>query len=524
MNLSLSIIQRFLIPALLCLSSTALATVPVADVPNPANTNGSLLAIWTQFVSAPPSPSGIPAIEARFILMGQNANCQAVTVTGIKNGASAKSRGTLQGSFRQQIPGSNPPAYKRGAAYSVTVCSAALADTAKQVSLTDSSGNPLTVYPDNLPATLPGPARLGYADGSGETISAVIMGDSGCRGKTGSFGSRYYQDCSLTDASSDKPYSWPYKAFADQASTLEPDLVFHTGDYHYFWEDDSFWTGSDGQDRFEYWLQEMLIPTQSLLRTAPWVFSRGNHERCTPASWFGDGWHTMFGPTNATCTNPVIPAWYIDVAPGDGNTPPYRFIMIDTSNTQLVGNGFTDAAQQSKAAIDGSSWITHYPPLKLVYYSSAPHFGDKYVLKAINDALSSACTDPSCRPEATFTGHQHLYQQLELNDNNGDLLTKVIIVGHSGTALDQSKLPVGEAQGRFRDSVICQQTIPIETFGETGVSSTIKSANRHGFLLLKRGTGISNDTGLGWQQQTFWAGATPPNFATLTNGSCLNPD
>jgi len=499
-----------------------LAKVPVANVPNPPKTSGSLLALWTQFVVGNHPTASSPALEVRFVLMGKKAQCDGVIVQGIASGKKVLTRGMLQGSFRKQVSQSDnsnasATAYQRGSPYWVQVCSAPLDPSATKVTLTRDQ-SVLEVYPDNAAAIVPGPARLGHADGTGKTISAVVLGDSGCRGKTGPKGSRYYQDCNLTGIARDEAFSWPFKSLADKAVSLNPDLVLHVGDYHYFWEDDDFWTGENGRDRFEYWLQEFLLPAQNLLRSAPWALSRGNHERCNPASWFGDGWHTMFAPSQSNCQNPVVASWYLDVAPGNGKTKPYRFVMVDTSNTGLLGQVFNQAVALAPSTGGPMSWVTHYPPLKLVYYSNKAHYGNGSVMNAVNTAMQQ-CGPGNCQLEAVFAGHQHLYQKLSLsNGESGDLLPSVIIAGNGGTALDQTGLPVGQSSGEFKESVICTQQMVPQAFAVSNISATIKSANRHGLIKLTRGPNNQGD--LGWTEEQYWVGSTAPKFSVSAH-SCL---
>ena len=119
----------------------------------------------------------------------------------------------------------------------------------------------------------------------------VIIGDTGCRLETGD-----------PPQSCNDPQAWPFEKVARTAASLEPDLVIHVGDYLYREdacpEGDTGCEGSPFGDNFATWDADFFRPADSLLRNAPWVFSRGNHEECSRA---GPGWFNFLDP------NPPFP-------------------------------------------------------------------------------------------------------------------------------------------------------------------------------------------------------------------------
>jgi len=127
----------------------------------------------------------------------------------------------------------------------------------------------------------------------------VVIGDTGCRihGVTA-------QDCN-------HPQGWPFARVAALAAARHPDLVIHVGDY--FYREGpcpmgrSGCAGSPHGDRFDTWRTDLFDPATPLLRQAPVVFVRGNHEDCRRG---GNGWSRMLdaAPWQEACpeTDPAF--------------------------------------------------------------------------------------------------------------------------------------------------------------------------------------------------------------------------
>jgi len=147
----------------------------------------------------------------------------------------------------------------------------------------------------------------------------VILGDSGCRLK-----GIYFQDCR------DPVKGWPFARVAGLAAAQKPDLVIHVGDYYYRETPCpplvSGCAGSPYGDKWPTWKAEVFDPAAGLLKAAPWVFARGNHEDCQRG---GKGWFRLLdadpkvqtcpGGHSATFTVPIGGARLavIDTADGD---------------------------------------------------------------------------------------------------------------------------------------------------------------------------------------------------------------
>jgi hypothetical protein len=349
------------------LALPALAQVPPADIPPLPKASGPatpLLAAWTQFVGDPNQETGATKIiQARFVVLGDRANCDGVIVEG--RGPTAA---TVPAKLRGHLHGVDPAA---GGKFTVTVCVASLPETWTVVHLKNTDAELLKVYPAGKDATLPGPAALSDR----AALSGVVMADTGCRGKFTGGGARFYQDCRK---------DWPFPKIVADAANDDPAFVLHAGDYHYFFENEAgFWSRDDGRDRFEYWLQEFLVPAQPLLMKAPWVLARGNHERCRDHRWFGEGWHLLFSnvslegtdaagkpvalrpcyDTDPTGNNWVAPSWAFDlVSRTSPATPPWRIVVIDSSQPSAAGRGFARARGLNLAAGRDAFWLSHYPP------------------------------------------------------------------------------------------------------------------------------------------------------------------
>ena len=154
--------------------------------------------------------------------------------------------------------------------YTLTLCQLMLPQGARKVSL----GGTLLPLPKGPPQRI------------------LVFGDTGCRVKEG-----------LVQACND-PRGWPFAQVVRRAAAHHPDLVIHVGDYYYRESPcppgERQCAGSPFGDNWATWRAEFFAPAQPLLKTAPWVFARGNHEACERG---GRGWFRLLdaGPTPRTC-------------------------------------------------------------------------------------------------------------------------------------------------------------------------------------------------------------------------------
>jgi hypothetical protein len=130
---------------------------------------------------------------------------------------------------------------------------------------------------------------------------------------------------------------WPFRQIAEAAARLKPELVIHVGDYHYLESPCSdppkCGTGEYG-DVWRTWEREFFEPATPLLRIAPWIMLRGNHEDClrAGAGWFFLLWPQTGGPPATGCNE---------------NSEPYyvRFdnVAVAVLDTAHAGDGFRRA-------------------------------------------------------------------------------------------------------------------------------------------------------------------------------------
>lgn len=128
--------------------------------------------------------------------------------------------------------------------------------------------------------------RLVHAAALGERIfpltprdaqNILLIGDTGCRLKHGI----PIQHCENAE-------DWPFAQIATALAGVEADLAIHLGDYHYREMEcpDPALCGSVYGDNWPSWEADFFRPAQVMLSAHPFVFLRGNHEKCT-RGWMG---------------------------------------------------------------------------------------------------------------------------------------------------------------------------------------------------------------------------------------------
>ncbi|MGZ3241616.1 MAG: metallophosphoesterase, partial [Burkholderiaceae bacterium] len=115
----------------------------------------------------------------------------------------------------------------------------------------------------------------------------VIIGDTGCRLKKSDAA---YQACNDGNL-------YPFAKVATAAAHWKPDLVVHVGDFHYRENacaiGNAGCAGSPWGYGWDAWQADFFKPAAALLKAAPWVMVRGNHESCARA---GQGWWRLLDP------------------------------------------------------------------------------------------------------------------------------------------------------------------------------------------------------------------------------------
>lgn len=546
--------------------AVAQQSVPQAPIPDPDLSAISVMSMWSQLVDGgapktlPTKNTGdmVPKMEMRFVLALPPSVTPAtachdtqISITGQKSGAKVAYRGTLAGNLKTPVNGHKT--------YNVAICATEMDPSAQTVSIL-LNGKPAMLYNGGrkraaVQASMSGPAKFGRRTANGKGLRIAFVADTGCRGMVAGEKARMQQDCASLPVKNDAQGKWAFPVVAQQIADSAPDLVIHGGDYHYFyeeWQFDDFWRGT-GINRFEYWMFEFLNPAQPMLLESPVAFARGNHELCK-TTWFGNGFFELFGPRidpNASAAegnalNPcnlnrsappearanVSQTWWFDVAPhNDTSVKPFRFYMIDSGNDQtaLSNDVFAPGVQAERDKI----WITHIPPTMMLHYGGRNHYADSSVMQAVTNALGSVpgCSNLSCWPRAIFTGHQHLYQKVQLSASStiipGTTATEVHIAGHGGTAWDTGgPKPRHGARAhitrchrwlRGQTSAIAKKERQ-EVFGAIDMNAQFTTASRHGFLLLDRTAGTNATAG--WDITAEWTPGDPDMSWVGKNGSC----
>jgi hypothetical protein len=274
----------------------------------------------------------------------------------------------------------------------------------------------------------------------------VVIGDTGCRLQKSSAS---YQACNDGAA-------YPFATVAAQAAAWRPDLVIHVGDYHYREnacpDGDAGCAGSPWGYGWDAWNADFFAPGAALLRAAPWIMARGNHESCPRG---GQGYWRFLDP------RPLLAGRDCNADADDavGNySDPYavtigqstQLIVMDTAATTWKGLkpgdlGY-DKYRELYRKVDALSrqtphniGITHHPLLGM----GADRKGDGPIVLLPGDAgLQQAfgSLNPQLLPAAIQTmlsGHVHLWEQVSFSSGHPSQL----ISGFSGTAEDIVPLP-----------------------------------------------------------------------------------
>jgi hypothetical protein len=279
----------------------------------------------------------------------------------------------------------------------------------------------------------------------------VVIGDTGCR-----LNKNEAQDCN-------DPKAYPFATIAEAAARFGPDLVLHVGDYHYR-EDPcpagrAGCAGSPFGYTWDVWNADFFTPARALLRAAPWVLARGNHESCVRA---GQGYWRFIDPRplapRRDCNDPA------DDAVGDYSDPyavplggGAQLIVFDTANTTYKGLKEGDP----RLAIYGDNYRKIAQLARNASYNIAVDHHPMFAFGALQDKNTGAISlfggdagllqsfgaqDPLYLPESIsmlLSGHVHLWEQLSFSSRH----PTQFVSGFSGTAEDIVPLPEKVAPG-----------------------------------------------------------------------------
>jgi hypothetical protein len=326
-------------------------------------------------------------------------------------------------------------------------------------------GYPTTVCSLHLPAATASasvgdvPLALPVA----EPKRIAVLGDTGCRLK-----GDYVQACN-------DPQAWPFRLIAEVVAHMKPDLVIHVGDYHYREtpcpEGNAGCAGSPYGDTWDVWRADFFAPADTLLRTAPWVFIRGNHEVCARG---GKGWSRTLEPfpfdADKACNRiaapfavrlPGLTLAVMDVSAAREET-------VDEKQVPLYREHYGALAQLAGGT---PTWLLQHRPI----WSAGGTVGGKLV--GDNKTLAAAATGLiPASVDLMLSGHHHLFQVLDYQTD----LPAQIVSGHGGDTLNRgaSDNPAGWV------------------INGVTVKSGINVLGTFGFLLLER-------EGEGWRLTSY---------------------
>jgi hypothetical protein len=279
----------------------------------------------------------------------------------------------------------------------------------------------------------------------------VVIGDTGCRLKK----SGGYQDCN-------RPEAYPFARIAALAAAWQPDLVVHVGDYHY--RENACPPGRPGCAGspwgygWDAWDADLFAPGRPLLRAAPWVMARGNHESCNRGGqgfWrFLDPRPLLAGRDCNDAANDAVGDYSDPYAVGLGGGA--QLIVLDTSNTTYKGfaahdprmANYADSYRKMDALSRKAPYnivVDHHPVLG--FGATVDEAGAVQLFngdKGLQDAFGAV--NPQLLPKgvkAVLSGHVHLWEQVSFSSEH----PTQFISGFSGTAEDTVPLPATLPEG-----------------------------------------------------------------------------
>ncbi|GAC1419899.1 MAG: metallophosphoesterase [Burkholderiaceae bacterium] len=308
----------------------------------------------------------------------------------------------------------------------------------------------------------------------------VVLADTGCRMKKAD---NAFQSCNDANA-------WPLAQIASIAASLQPDLVMHIGDYHYRENacpsDIAGCKDSPWGYGWDTWEADLFKPAASLMKAAPWIVVRGNHEECTRA---GQGWlrflDTAAYSAQRSCDDPAND----NVA---NYTAPYpvplgsdtQVIVFDSAKTgksalattdpqfQTYQQQFATVAQLAAKSNVTSIFVNHHPILGYTPVAGGNPIGGNAMLLSVMSSLNATAYYPS-GIQLAMHGHVHDFQAINFTSNH----PATFVSGNGGDNVDAA-LP---------------DPFPSNLPPATGVTlDRITHSTAFGFMLMERASGYWN--------------------------------
>ena len=262
----------------------------------------------------------------------------------------------------------------------------------------------------------------------------VVFGDTGCHIAKG----ERVQDCKN---------GWPFPEVARRTAAMHPDLVIHVGDYLYREEpcpaDNVGCAGTPYGFGWDSWEVDFFKPAAPLLRSAPWIFVRGNHEDCNRAA---EGWFRFLdrAPMEHSCRDFsgvfVSHLGKFGVVNVDGAKAADN-LKNAAQVTELLRGQFA-AVRQS---IPEEAWLVSHRPF------DAMRSGDGGASNKVENSLQSEALGGLIPPGVRMlvAGHIHFFQAVDF----GGKAPPQLVVGTGGDNLSPIP-PMSIAGSRDRGKTV----------------------------------------------------------------------
>ncbi len=243
----------------------------------------------------------------------------------------------------------------------------------------------------------------------------LVLGDTGCRidKKLDKHNDRKKEKYKYKIQDCNNPKAWPFAQLAKSAANWQPDVVIHVGDYHYREvacpANEPKCDGASWGDNWPSWQEDFFLPAQPLLRKAPWIFVRGNHELCSRA---GKGWFKFLDPRtySENCVDKTDAYW--------AKIGQHYVAVIDSADDKNIQPSL-DAIQ---APADRLIWLALHRPFLTSGADDETTSGGAFLKENLQNRIS-----------AVFTGHQHHMSFNQFSDTRPPEL----ISGNGGTQLEK---------------------------------------------------------------------------------------